>query len=376
MYFHGTNVESGSLDVYGEAGATQVHTAEFTINVTKKGHGTLVFEGTEKEGPRIDKFVFSKESKEATGIQINKQKMSLSKKDQTERIYVKVNPEDSANQNVTFTTSDSKVATVDEKGNVKAVANGTAVITVTTKDGKHSASCEVTVFIEQQVIDELITKINDELTALKDKKESDYTPESWKEYKKALEAATKVAKDEKATKADLEKVLADLQTAAAKLQKKAPESETPSTDSKNPTVGTEAKVGKGIYRVTNAKKKTVVLVKARKANNTSFNVPKSVKLADGRYKVVGIAKNAFKNNKKLKKVVIGSQVTKIGANAFSGAKNLKTITIKSKSLKSVGKNAFKGIHKNCKIKVPAKKLNSYKKLLRKKGQKDSVKITK
>ena len=133
--------------------------------------------------------------------------MSLSKKDQTERIYVKVNPEDSANQNVTFTTSDSKVATVDEKGNVKAVANGTAVITVTTKDGKHSASCEVTVFIEQQVIDELITKINDELTALKDKKESDYTPESWKEYKKALEAATNAAKDEKATKADLEKVL-------------------------------------------------------------------------------------------------------------------------------------------------------------------------
>ena len=123
-------------------------------------------------------------------------------------------------------------------------------------------------------------------------------------------------------------------------------------------------------------KKAVVLVKPRKANNTSFNVPKSVKLADGRYKVVGIAKNAFKNNRKLKKVVIGSQVTKIGANAFSGAKNLKTITIKSKSLKSVGKNAFKGIHKNCKIKVPAKKLNSYKKLLSKKGQKASVKITK
>ena len=207
-------------------------------------------------------------------------------------------------------------------------------------------------------------------------KKADYTADSWIAYKKALEAATKVAKDEKATKADLEKALADLQTAAAKLQKKAPEPETPSTDSKNPTVGTEAKVGKGIYRVTSAKKKTVVLVKPRKANNTSFNVPKSVKLANGRYKVVGIEKNAFKNNRKLKKVVIGSQVTKIGANAFSGAKNLKTITIKSKSLKSVGKNAFKGIHKNCKIKVPAKKLNSYKKLLSKKGQKASVKITK
>lgn len=232
---------------------------------------------------------------------------------------------------------------------------------------------------------DLVEKVNNEIAAAADKKETDYTADSWKNYQKALEAATKVAKDEKATKADLEKVLENLQAAAAKLQKKAPEPETPSTDkkpetpstdSKNPTVGTEAKVGKGIYRVTNAKKKTVVLVKPRKANNTSFNVPKSVKLANGRYKVVGIEKNAFKNNRKLKKVVIGSQVTKIGANAFSGAKNLKTITIKSKSLKSVGKNAFKGIHKNCKIKVPAKKLNSYKKLLSKKGQKNSVKITK
>ena len=115
--------------------------------------------------------------------------------------------DDKVLQSVAFKSSDKDIVSVDEKGNVKAVANGTAVITVTTKDGKHSASCEVTVFIEQQVIDELITKINDELTALKDKKESDYTPESWKEYKKALEAATNAAKDEKATKADLEKVL-------------------------------------------------------------------------------------------------------------------------------------------------------------------------
>ena len=49
MYFSwkGTNVESGSLDVYGEAGATQVHTAEFTINVTKRSWH-FSFEGTEK----------------------------------------------------------------------------------------------------------------------------------------------------------------------------------------------------------------------------------------------------------------------------------------------------------------------------------------
>jgi len=314
-----------------------------------------------------------------TGVSLDKTTAKLTEKGQTVELKATVAPATASIKDVSFATSDANVATVDANGKVTAVGNGTATITVTTNDGNKTAICSVTVELPAEptpdpVPADLVQKVNNEIAAAADKKENDYTADSWNEYKKALEAATKAAKDEKATKADLEKALADLQAAAAKLQKKAPE--TPSTDSKNPTVGTEAKVGKGIYRVTNAKKKTVVLVKPRKANNTSFNVPKSVKLANGRYKVVGIEKNAFKNNRKLKKVVIGSQVTKIGANAFSGAKNLKTITIKSKSLKSVGKNAFKGIHKNCKIKVPAKKLNSYKKLLSKKGQKNSVKITK
>lgn len=314
-----------------------------------------------------------------TGVSLDKTTAKLTEKGQTVELKATVAPATASIKDVSFATSDANVATVDANGKVTAVGNGTATITVTTDDGNKTAICSVTVELPAEptpdpVPADLVQKVNNEIAAAADKKEADYTADSWKNYQKALEAATKAAKDEKATKTDLEKALADLQTAAAKLQKKAPE--TPSTDSKNPTVGTEAKVGNGIYRVTNAKKKTVVLVKPRKANNTSFNVPKSVKLANGRYKVVGIAKNAFKNNKKLKKVVIGSQVTKIGANAFSGAKNLKTITIKSKSLKSVGKNAFKGIHKNCKIKVPAKKLNSYKKLLSKKGQKASVKITK
>lgn len=314
-----------------------------------------------------------------TGVSLDKTTAKLTEKGQTVELKATVAPATASIKDVSFATSDANVATVDANGKVTAVGNGTATITVTTDDGNKTAICSVTVELPAEptpdpVPADLVQKVNNEIAAAADKKEADYTADSWKNYQKALEAATKAAKDEKATKTDLEKALADLQTAAAKLQKKAPE--TPSTDSKNPTVGTEAKVGKGIYRVTNAKKKTVVLVKPRKTNNTSFNVPKSVKLANGRYKVVGIEKNAFKNNRKLKKVVIGSQVTKIGANAFSGAKNLKTITIKSKSLKSVGKNAFKGIDKKCKIKVPAKKLNSYKKLLSKKGQKASVKITK
>ncbi len=46
-----------------------------------------------------------------------------------------------------------------------------------------------------------------------------------------------------------------------------------------------------------------------------------------------------------KKVTIGKNVIKIGKEAFSGDGKLKMIKIQTKKLKSVGKNAFKGIYK-------------------------------
>ena len=68
-------------------------------------------------------------------------------------------------------------------------------------------------------------------------------------------------------------------------------------------------------------------------------------------------------------------MTKIGKNAFSGCKNLNKITIKSAKLKSVGKNAIKGINSKATIKVPKKQLTTYKKLFKSKtGFKKSMKI--
>ena len=75
-------------------------------------------------------------------------------------------------------------------------------------------------------------------------------------------------------------------------------------------------------------------------------------------------------------MTIGKNVVKIGKEAFSGDGKLKMIKIQTKKLKSVGKNALKGIYKKARIKAPASKLKAYKKLLRKKGQKATVKITK
>ena len=59
------------------------------------------------------------------------------------------------------------------------------------------------------------------------------------------------------------------------------------------------------------------------------------------------------------------KVTAIGDDAFKGYKKLKTITIESKNIESVGKNAVKNIHKEATIKVPKNKVKEYKKLFNK-----------
>jgi len=54
-------------------------------------------------------------------------------------------PENASNQNVTWSSDNTAVATIDENGTVTAVAAGTANITVTTEDGGKTATCAVTV---------------------------------------------------------------------------------------------------------------------------------------------------------------------------------------------------------------------------------------
>lgn len=110
----------------------------------------------------------------------------------------------------------------------------------------------------------------------------------------------------------------------------------------------------------------------------SLNIPGEVKIKGGTYKVSGIGKKAFAGYPYLKKVSIGKNVNSIGAQALAGCKRLKRMTIKTNALtaKSVGGKAFKGISAKAVIKVPAKKWNVYKKLMRARGVGKKVKIKK
>lgn len=64
---------------------------------------------------------------------------------ETKQLTAVVYPTNAANKNVTWTSSNNDVATVDGTGLVTANAVGTATITATTEDGGHTDTCVVTV---------------------------------------------------------------------------------------------------------------------------------------------------------------------------------------------------------------------------------------
>ena len=79
-----------------------------------------------------------------TGVALNKTATSI-EAGQSEQLTATVQPANADDPSVTWSSSNTAVATVDQNGNVSAIAAGTTTITVTTTDGNKTASCAVTV---------------------------------------------------------------------------------------------------------------------------------------------------------------------------------------------------------------------------------------
>lgn len=79
-----------------------------------------------------------------TGVSLNKSNLTLSVGG-TATLSASVLPSDAINKNVTWTSSDDSVLTVDANGKVTAVTSGIATVTVTTEEGNFAAKCTIIV---------------------------------------------------------------------------------------------------------------------------------------------------------------------------------------------------------------------------------------
>lgn len=78
------------------------------------------------------------------GITLSPEKMNL-RVGESGKFTATVTAEEAADQTINWHSSNEKIATVDNEGNVKALAVGEATITAMTADGKHDAAAKVTV---------------------------------------------------------------------------------------------------------------------------------------------------------------------------------------------------------------------------------------
>lgn len=140
-------------------------------------------------------------------------------------------------------------------------------------------------------------------------------------------------------------------------------------------------VGNYKYRITNAKtngKGSVTLTGIKSSSVRKklkkITVASSVTIGGKKFNVTAIGGNAFKSCGKVTSAEIKANVTEIGSKAFYNCKKLKKLTIRSTKLTKVGKNALQKINAKASVRVPKAKLKSYKKKLKGKGQKKSVKV--
>lgn len=131
-----------------------------------------------------------------------------------------------------------------------------------------------------------------------------------------------------------------------------------------PKAGTKYTVGGNQYTVL----KAGLSVRFSKANPKAktVTIPNTITVDGINYKVAEVGANAFKNNKKVKKVTIGANVVKIANKAFNKCPSLRNVIIKTTLLtkKTASKKCFSKVHKKMIIKVPKKVKKTYVKIFK------------
>jgi uncharacterized protein YjdB len=124
------------LNLSGEYSA---YTAPIVITADTVVQAYATYSGDTSDIIREDFMLIS-----VTGVTISENSMTVGQH-RTHTLSATVLPNNALNKNVTWSSSDSNVASVDSNGVVSGVSSGSATITVTTVDGGYTAQCSVSV---------------------------------------------------------------------------------------------------------------------------------------------------------------------------------------------------------------------------------------
>lgn len=151
MYHTGSSVNFSGM--YNSKSGT-VFTVKFII-LKESGSSVLTLTSTENTDSNGEthacstsngKITITAPTVSVTGISLDKTSVSL-KKGESTTLKATVKPDNATNKTVTYTSSNTKVATVNSSGKVTAVGGGKA--TITAKAGSKTATCTVTVTVPQ-----------------------------------------------------------------------------------------------------------------------------------------------------------------------------------------------------------------------------------
>lgn len=130
-------------------------------------------------------------------------------------------------------------------------------------------------------------------------------------------------------------------------------------------------VDKGIYSAW--KNGTAQYTKCTSQNHISINIPATVTIGGEVYEVNILDDGCIRNQKKVRSITIGKNVTQIGDESFYGCKQLKKVKILSEQVEYIGEDAFRGISAKAVIYVPRSCLAEYREMVRESGN-DTVRV--
>lgn len=112
------------------------------VTAIKKGNATITV--TTEDGGFTATCEVEVKNISVTGISLSTSTLSI-EEEKTSRLYAYVEPTHATNKNVTWSSDDSSIASVDQSGLITAIKKGTTAIKATTEDGNFVASCAVEV---------------------------------------------------------------------------------------------------------------------------------------------------------------------------------------------------------------------------------------